>query len=199
MALYALWEERAAPNLQFVPPKSDHPEQQLLQPQALSWFFNMCETIYWIWQLDVMQTRLEHFNQVDFVSIYDIDALGGFPFEDFLAKMFRTLGYDVQETKRTGDQGADLFVTRFGRKTVIQAKNYSGNVGNDAVQEVLAAKAFYGADQAMVVANRYFTPSAKELASGTGVQLVDRDQLQLYLDQYNRVLSGADSISGSAG
>lgn len=197
MILYALWETRAFPQLGFTVPSPDNPGQPLLPVDSTHRFFALCEQVYWIWQLDWMQGRLEHFDQGHFVSIYDIDALGGFPFEDFLARMFRALGYDVQETKRTGDQGADLFVTRFGHKTVIQAKNYAHNIGNDSVQEALAAKLFYGADYAMVVGNRYFTASAKELAAATGVQLVDRDQLQIYLDQYNRVLSGADTIQTS--
>ncbi|MDU5042014.1 MAG: restriction endonuclease, partial [Enterobacter roggenkampii] len=88
--------------------------------------------------------------------------------------------------KRTQDQGADLFVTRFGKDMVIQAKNYSGSVGNSAVQQVISAKTFYGCDEAMVVTNSYFTRSAKELAESALVRLIDRDELQKYLDDYNQ-------------
>jgi HJR/Mrr/RecB family endonuclease len=98
------------------------------------------------------------------------------------------LGYDVQTTKRSGDQGADLFAEKFGRKIVIQVKNYSDNVGNTAVQQVLAAKTFYGCDDSMVVTNSYFTPSAVDLAKSGGVGLVDRSKLQHYLDEYNRTI-----------
>ncbi|HCJ8992504.1 TPA: restriction endonuclease, partial [Escherichia coli] len=94
--------------------------------------------------------------------------------------------YDVKETKRTQDQGADLFVTRFGKDMVIQAKNYSGSVGNSAVQQVISAKTFYGCDEAMVVTNSYFTRSSKELAESALVRLIDRDELQKYLDDYNQ-------------
>ncbi len=71
---------------------------------------------------------------------------------------------------------------------MIQAKNYSENVGNAAVQQALAAKAFYSCDHAMVVTNSYFTPSAKALADASGVALVDRRELQSYLDQYNHTI-----------
>lgn len=81
---------------------------------------------------------------------------------------------------------ADLFVTRFGKDMVIQAKNYSGSVGNSAVQQVISAKTFYGCDEAMVVTNSYFTRSAKELAESALVRLIDRDELQKYLDDYNQ-------------
>ena len=69
---------------------------------------------------------------------------------------------------------------------MIQAKNYSGVVGNSAVQQAISAKTFYGCDEAMVVTNSYFSKSAKELALSAGVRLVDRAELQSYLDDYNQ-------------
>lgn len=78
--------------------------------------------------------------------------------------------------------------SRFGKNMVIQAKNYSGSVGNAAVQQAISAKAFYGCDEAMVVTNSYYTKSAKDLASTAGVRLIDRDGLQSYLDDYNQKL-----------
>ena len=114
--------------------------------------------------------------------------MDGFQFESFLVEIFQTIGYDVRETQKTADQGADLFVSRFGKTMVIQAKNYSGSVGNAAVQQAISAKAFYGCDEAMVVTNSYFTRSAKELAATAAVRLVDREGLQTYLDDYNQKL-----------
>lgn len=82
---------------------------------------------------------------------------------------------------------------KFGKRLVIQAKNYFDSVGNSAVQQVLAAKAFYACDEAMVITNSRFTASAVELAESAGVRLVDRDKLQGYLDDYNRVLMEAEA------
>jgi HJR/Mrr/RecB family endonuclease len=41
----------------------------------------------------------------------------------------------------------------------------------------------------MVITNSYFTASAKELGESTGVRLVDRTQLQVYLDEYNQTMA----------
>jgi HJR/Mrr/RecB family endonuclease len=49
------------------------------------------------------------------------------------------MGYRVEQTKLSGDQGADLVVIKLGEKTVIQAKRYGGKIGNSAVQEIMAA------------------------------------------------------------
>ena len=183
MLLHYLWKNKMLiDEIKFnnCVPLVDHSELKRIR--------KLCEEIYF----DVLVTRfkikLENFDPSLFVTIYAVDAMSGHEFEDFLAKLFMTLGYDVQRTKRTGDQGADLFVEKFGNKIVIQAKNYSENVGNAAVQQALAAKAFYGCDQAMVVTNRYFTPSAKELADSAGVKLIDRRELKKYIDEYNSVI-----------
>ena len=169
----------------------------LVPDQELTRWSLACEAIYFDILVERLKTTLERFEPAKFVTIYAVDAMDGFEFEDFLAELFRTLGYDVQTTKRTADQGADLFTERFGQKIVIQAKNYTDSVGNSAVQQVLAAKTFYSCDKAMVVTNSYFTPSVKELAESTDVRLVDRKELQTYLDEYNRTILEAarDSVS----
>jgi len=38
----------------------------------------------------------------------------------------------------------------------------------------------------MVVTNSYFTNSAKELAESAKVRLIDRNELQKYLEDYNQ-------------
>ncbi|MDR3492324.1 MAG: restriction endonuclease [Gammaproteobacteria bacterium] len=114
---------------------------------------SLCETIYFDIKVGRFKTSLENFDPSRYLTMYGVDAMGGYEFEDFLVVLFTTLGYDVQTTKRSGDQGADLFAEKFGKKIVIQAKNYSDNVGNAAVQQVLAAKTFYNCDESMVVTN----------------------------------------------
>lgn len=148
----------------------------------------LCERIYFDIEVRRFGSQLEHFNPNQFITMYLVDGMDGFEFEAFLVNVFQTIGFDVKETKKTADQGADLFVSRFGKTMVIQAKNYTGSVGNAAVQQAISAKAFYGCDEAMVVTNSYFTKSANELATTAGVRLVDRDALQSYLDDYNQKL-----------
>jgi len=99
-------------------------------------------------------------------------------FERWVADLLREHGYAVETTKATGDQGADLIVTGKGIKTVVQVKFWSQPVGNSAVQEVVAAKPFYNAEDAWVVTNSTFTRSAIELAHANGVTLIDGGQLR---------------------
>lgn len=118
------------------------------------------------------------------ISLKDIDHLAGYEFEDFLKNLFLKMGFQVEQTKLSGDQGADLVVIKFGEKTVIQAKRFGGKVGNKAVQEVFAAMSLYGAQKGMVITNNYFTPAAIKLADANNIELVDRDSLEKMINNH---------------
>jgi HJR/Mrr/RecB family endonuclease len=114
----------------------------------------------------------------DSLQIEEIDSYTGYEFESFLNDLFSRMGFSVEQTKLSGDQGADVVVIKFGEKTVIQAKRFQGNVGNSAVQEIMAAISLYNAHKGMVITNSYYTSSAKDLAFANNIELVDRDGLE---------------------
>ncbi|MCK4428950.1 MAG: restriction endonuclease [Candidatus Aenigmarchaeota archaeon] len=110
--------------------------------------------------------------------------MNGFEFEDFLSKLFKNMGYKVTQTKLSGDQGADLIIERNHKKTVVQAKCYSGKLSNKAIQEVVASIKHYKASAGMVVTNSHFTPSAVKLADSNEVRLIDRNKLKELIEKY---------------
>lgn len=87
-------------------------------------------------------------------------------------------------TKASGDQGIDIIARRADEVIGIQAKCYSGVVGNHAIMEAVAGMRYYKCDYCMVVTNITFTKSAKELAIANGVELWDRKKL---IDNVNEV------------
>ncbi|MBQ7883779.1 MAG: restriction endonuclease [Phascolarctobacterium sp.] len=117
-------------------------------------------------------------------TIEDIDVLDGIDFESFLQKLFTKMGYYAEVTQSTGDQGADLILSKLGRKIAVQAKRYNTKLDNTPIQEVLGAKAYYGCNETMVVTNSYFTKKAIELAHVNQVQLIDRDDLIELLESH---------------
>ncbi|OOY09330.1 restriction endonuclease [Thioclava sp. F36-7] len=70
----------------------------------------------------------------------------GYAFEYWVADSLRRLGWSVETTSGSGDQGIDVLATFRDRKLAIQCKRYSGSVGNKAIQEAYAGRAFYEAD-----------------------------------------------------
>ena len=102
-----------------------------------------------------------------------LNRLSGAEFEAYVGRILERRGFQVQGTPTTGDQGADLIARKLGRKIVIQVKRSSRPVTNEAVQEVVAALQFYGANEGWVVTNATFTSSAKALAQANKIVLID--------------------------
>lgn len=110
-------------------------------------------------------------------SIVDVDLMTGVEFEEFLCNYFNTHGYVCTQTKASGDQGIDLVAKKDDYVLAIQAKCYTGTVGNHAIMEAVAGTKFYNANQTMVITNSTFTKSAVELAAVNNVILWDRQVL----------------------
>lgn len=126
----------------------------------------------------VRREQKKHFKSYNMIAI---DKMSGIEFETMLKHVFRKMGYKVEETPKSNDYGADLILTKRGRKTVIQAKRYSNKVGISAVQQALSAQIFYDANESAVVTNSYFTNQAKKMALMGKVKLIDRDVLEVIL------------------
>lgn len=101
----------------------------------------------------------------------------GIAYERFCAEKLGRAGWRAHVTPPSGDQGADVVAERDGVRLVVQCKRLSKPVGNAAVQEVAAAARHWSGDMAAVVSNAGFTPSARKLATSTGVLLLHHDAL----------------------
>lgn len=82
---------------------------------------------------------------------YTLENLSGAEFEQVLYRLFRAMGYAVQLTGRSGDQGGDLVANKDAERILIQAKRWEAPVGNSAVQEAFTAKKIYDCHEARVI------------------------------------------------
>jgi len=109
--------------------------------------------------------------------LFDWRTLRGGPFEKFLRAIFVELGYQVQMTRTTGDQGVDLILSKNNVRIAVQAKGYAESVGNAAVQQAHAGMTYHHCTRCAVVTNSCFTASAIELASRVNCVLVDGSKI----------------------
>ena len=119
-------------------------------------------------------------------SLEQVDQMNGPQFEQFLVLLFRRMDCRAVHTGKSGDFGADLILESRTERVAVQAKNYdSGTVGNEAVQQAVAAASYYHCDGAMVVTNSNFTGAAMEQARGSSipVSLIDRKALGELIDR----------------
>ena len=100
----------------------------------------------------------------------------GTAYEMHVARKMRWRGWLlVRRVGQSGDFGADVIARGLlFSKIVVQCKCYSGKVGVKAVQEVCAAKMYYGASRAAVATNSEFTAAAKKLARKVGIELWEK-------------------------
>jgi len=105
-------------------------------------------------------------------------AMRDVEFEQFLEKVFQALGYIVETTAITGDQGVDLIVAKDGVRVAIQVKGYHSSVGNGAIQEAFAGMAHYQCHACAAITNSRFTNSAVSLAKSTNCFLIDEESFR---------------------
>jgi len=111
-------------------------------------------------------------------TIEEMASLSGVDFETAVGRILLEHGWYVSATAATGDQGADIIASKGERRVIIQAKRYSGAVGNKAVQEVVGAIPFYDGTEGCVVTNSTFTPSARALAQKNHIRLIDGSRFE---------------------
>lgn len=113
-----------------------------------------------------------------------IDLMTGKEFEIYLGELFKRMGYQIKFMSKGADQGGDLVITKNGRDTLVQAKRYSVNVSNKAIQEAVAAVNYYKCYDAMIITNSEFTEAAKILAETNGIDLINGSELDKLINQY---------------
>ena len=107
----------------------------------------------------------------------DMDPIA---YERYCAARLRACGWDAHATPPGGDQGADVIAVHGHVRLVVQCKLYRNAVGNEAVQQISAARLHYHADVAAVVSNADYTIPARQLARSNNVFLLHHDELPAF-------------------
>lgn len=113
-------------------------------------------------------------------DVYSPD-MDPFDYERYCARQLRQMGWEAIATSECGDQGADVVASRGNTRIILQCKLYTKAVGNDAVQQVSAARQHYAARYAAVVSNAPYTIPAQQLAKTNKVFLLHHDELQRFI------------------
>ena len=104
-------------------------------------------------------------------------SLGGVAFERELANLYRRLGYHVESTPGSGDQGIDLIVKKDGLTTVVQCKAHKSPVGPAIARELYGSLVAYGADLAILASTGGFTQGVKDFVRGKPIALISAYEL----------------------
>ena len=110
-------------------------------------------------------------------------SLDGIEFERELADLFRDLGYEVESTPVSGDQGIDLVLKRKNRTTVVQCKAHKRPIGPAVVRELYGAMVAARADHAALVCTGGFTKGVRDFAENKPITLLQTRDIVALCDR----------------
>jgi len=112
----------------------------------------------------------------------EIKLLDPIAFEYFVGAIFERMGYIIQTTATTGDEGVDLILHKDTRLAVVQCKRYEGSVGQPVVRDLYGAMLHNRADEAYLVTTGTITLPAQRWATGKPIHLAYISQLKNGID-----------------
>jgi len=112
-------------------------------------------------------------------NLQALSELDPIEFEKIVGKLYQANGYKVYMTKRSRDEGIDLYLEKSdGTIEIVQCKhNPERNVGVRIVRELHGAMLDKGASKAILLTSGYFSQPAKNYAKGKPIQLIDGQEL----------------------
>lgn len=123
-------------------------------------------------------------NLASFLRQIVVKKMDGVNFERFIRLRFSQLGYKVEFTPRTGDQGVDLVAVRGEERIAIQCKRWDNPVGPEAVQQVFTGKSLYECTKAILVTTASLTPQAQKMANKLDIKYWDKDSIEALCEEY---------------
>ncbi len=106
-------------------------------------------------------------------------------FEEFVAELFESLGYEVEQVGGSGDEGADLRLRRAnGSLAVVQCKYHKrGVVGSPVLQKFLGTIHHTLSHKGYFVTTSTFSLAAEKFAAEHPIELVDGPRLVELVNQ----------------
>ena len=115
---------------------------------------------------------------IEYRSLSDLKRMHPFKFEDYVAKLYKNMGYSVKQTKRTGDGGKDIVATKNGQTYFVECKRYSDPINVHKMRDFVGACVLGGKGvKGIYVTTSSFTNDAKSAANRIGIQMIDGNKL----------------------
>lgn len=132
-------------------------------------------------------------------KLKDIHSLTPIQYEKVIKALFEKMGYVASETKRTGDEGIDLFLKKDDKTEVVQCKNWKNSVSVPTVREFYGSMLDKGVTKGYIVTPSVFTMPAIKFASDKGIHLIDGDELVEWVNQFEILVpeSGSNPSVGT--
>ena len=131
-----------------------------------------------------VEKRINQARRAD-LKLAQLASLTHESFEEFVAELFEMLDFEVEKVGGSGDQGADLRLSRRdGLLAVVQCKYHKqGLVGSPELQKFLGTIHHTRSHKGFFVTTSTFTLSAEKFAAENPIELFDGPRLVELIDQ----------------
>lgn len=119
-----------------------------------------------------------------------LQQMDPYEFEQFVADLWRKMGWDTEVSTAAGDKGVDVIARKsmpYEQLLLIQAKRYGPNttVGSPDIQQYASLRhQFEHVDKVLIVTTNEFTQQARETATNLNVKLINGHQLVELIDEH---------------
>src|SRR5262245_13692974 len=113
--------------------------------------------------------------RTDLVS--KVGSMTDVTFKEFTGSLFRDMGYTVEITPGTSDNGIDLLLRKNNQLIGVQCKRWNTPVSEPILRDFYSALISSGAQSGYVITTSTFTSHAYSFAEGKPIQLVDLESL----------------------
>ncbi len=121
----------------------------------------------------IERQRRESQRQQQRISEQYWESMDGVGFERELGGLFQVMGYGVEMTPRSGDQGVDLVLRKNGVTTVVQCKAQKARASSPIARELLGSMVAFGAKAAILACTGGFTRGVYDFVEGKPIRLLD--------------------------
>lgn len=108
------------------------------------------------------------------LKLAQLTSLSPETFEEFVAELFEALGYEVEQTGGSGDEGADLRLRRNDLLAVVQCKYHKRSVvGSPELQRFLGTIHHTKSHKGFFVTTSTFSLAAEKFVADHPIELID--------------------------
>lgn len=108
----------------------------------------------------------------------ELREMNPFEFEHYVADLFRLKGYVATVTKKSGDGGKDIILTKDNTNALVECKRFNKpKVTRPDIQKFHSALIDYNANDGFFITTGYFTKPAEEYAKDKNIHLINGEAL----------------------
>ena len=99
-------------------------------------------------------------------------SLNGYEFEESVGQIYSKHGFNVRQTKLSGDGGLDLILEKDKEKTGVQCKAHKKAVGPSVARDLYGTIQHFGYNRGILVSLNGFTKGVYTFVQGKNIELV---------------------------